>query len=317
MTQTVEKQGDTQGSAVRRIGLELEFAGLTEEAAARTFADAIGGAVRHEAPRAWICDSAEFGACEVYLDTRFDDKVAALGDTAVAAMRHLVPVELVTEPFDPAHLRLFNDGVEALREAGAIGSRDGLFLGFGLHLNVEIAAETADHLWRVLTAYALLEEHLRAAHPIDISRRVLPFVRPYPDGLVDALATTRPDTVERLIDLYLDHAPSRDHGLDILPIFKGIDAGRVDAAVHGLTAVKPRPAYHFRLPDCRIDEDGWTVMPAWEWWNTVEAVAADDAQLEALRAARRDWNDRPALGRRPWHKEAAETLDRAAKRAAS
>lgn len=294
----------------RRIGLELEFAGLTEARAAQVFAEAVGGTANQSEARNWICDSAQFGACEVYLDTRFDDRLAALGQTAVDLMREVVPVELVTEPFDLAYLPLFNHGVAALRQAGAIGSRDGVLLGFGLHLNIEIAEESVDHLWRVVTAYALLEEHIRADDPIDVSRRILPFVQPYPDALVDDLAKECPETLRALIELYLTHAPTRDHGLDMLPIFKGIDADRVEAKVHGLTAVKPRPAYHFRLPDCRIDEDGWGVMAAWDQWSMVEALARDDALLDALRHARRDWAKTPALGRRPWHKQAAIVLDR-------
>ena len=309
MKQQVEQKDGQTAPDTRHLGLELEFAGLTEEEAAKAFADAVGAAAEEDGERRWIIRSAEFGDCEVYLDTRFDDKVAALGHAAEHLMREVVPVELVTEPFDPRHLPLFGDGTAALRTAGAIGSRDGIFLGFGLHLNIEIAETTADHLGRVLTAYALLEEHLRASDPIDVSRRVLPFVQPYPDSLVDALAHGWPRDLDALIDLYLEHAPTRDHGLDMLPIFKGIDKAKVEAAVHGLTAVKPRPAYHFRLPDCRIDEDGWSVMHAWDSWNMVEAVAADDLLLSALCAARLDWADRPALGRKPWHKDVAMILE--------
>jgi len=314
MTQKNEQTDAGTAARTRHIGLELEFAGLTEAEAALVFADAVDGTARQSDARRWVCETQEFGACEVYLDTRFDDKIAELGKAAEHLMREVVPVELVTEPFDPRHLPLFNDGTAALRDAGAIGSRDGILLGFGLHLNVEIAEETADHLGRVLTSYALLEEHFRAKDPIDVSRRMLPFVQPYPDSLVDALGRGIPDTLDGLIDLYLDHAPTRDHGLDMLPIFKGIDADKVSDAVHGLTAVKPRPAYHFRLPDCRIDEDGWSVMAAWDCWNTVEAVASDAPLLTALRKARGDWTGLPKLGRKPWHKEVATILDTTSER---
>lgn len=300
-----------QPSREGRIGVELEFAGITEAEAAETLSKATGGTARQTGARSWEVETDLFGTCDIYIDTTFDEAVARVaGSPGIEALRSVVPVELVTEPFEIRHLPELDRVVGCLRDAGAQGTRDGLFLGFGTHLNIEADAEDATSVARHLAAYALLEEYLRQRNPIDLSRRVLPFVAPYPDKMVDALAEGVPDfdgSMDGLIAFYLDHAPSRDHGLDLLPLLATQDEDRVRNAAEGLSEIKARPAYHFRLPDCRIDEADWSILQAWDDWCLVQTVALDATLLERLRAARRDWSAGHAWGRPPWFK-AVETI---------
>lgn len=286
---------------IRRVGVEVEFSGLTEREAAKAFAAACGATAHQKSEDAWICKTERFGDCAIYLDSRWASKVSRkVGPKRLAVLRGLVPVELVTEPILPLDLPKLDAALDALRQAGATGSRDGLTKGFGVHLNIEIAAGDVAGLARVLTAYALLEEMVRADAEIDISRRILPFVDPYPAGLPDALAGKLPASTAELALTYLDHTTSRNHGLDMLPILAELEPGAVHGALGPDSAVSARPAYHFRLPDCRIDEPGWTLRPDWERWRLVEQVAASDDALGALRSARRDWARRNPLVRPEW-----------------
>lgn len=292
-----------------RIGLELEFAGLDEAETAKTIAAATGGEARQKDALTWTCTTDLFGQIEVYLDTQYKDKVAELGGArALNVLRTVVPVEVVTEPFDLVHLPEFEAVTRALRDGGAKGSGDGLFFGFGLHLNIEVPEVSAAHIAPRLAAFALLEDLLRARDPIDISRRVLPFVAPYPDTLVNALAENVPQTVGDLTDLYLTHAPSRDHGLDLLPVLAEHDGPRVRDAAEGYAKIKSRPAFHFRLPDCRIDEESWSVLHAWEQWALVDGLARDGDALDAIRGARRAWLTENRLTRPPWFRRAQDVL---------
>ncbi|WP_425092158.1 amidoligase family protein [Tropicimonas sp. S265A] len=280
-----------------RIGLELEFSGLSERTAAEVVALATNSQARKHAPGYWTCQTEAFGKCEVYLDTRYAETARELGgETAEKLLRNVVPVELVTEPFSRDRLPDFDIIVSSLRDAGAVGSRDGVFLGFGLHLNIEAAEMDGAAVARRVAAYALLEPFLRAEDPIDVSRRMLPFVRPYADAFVDALANSLPTSFDGLLAAYLAHAPSRDHGLDMLPLLATVDDARVTEAAKGLGSVKARPAYHFRLPDCRIDEADWSIDLAWNQWKLVDAVAQDKELLNKLRRERLDfdgdWSDR-------------------------
>ncbi len=292
----------------RRIGLELEFAGLSEARAAQVFTEATGTSARQVAEREWACETGQFGTCRFFLDTAYDDTVVETGGKpAERIMRQFVPVELATDPFHPAQLPLFDQAVARLRDAGAVGSRNGLLLGFGLHLNVDIASRQAGYLSAVLTSYALLEAWFRRAAPIDISRRLMPFVAPYPDSFIDTLALLDPADREELTEFYLRQAPSRNFGLDLLPVLAEFAPEKVEAAVDG-KKIKPRPAFHFRLPDCRIDEADWSVMEAYDQWSMVEAVAAESALLRRLRETRVAWASRPGLTRRPWFDVAESVL---------
>ena len=287
--------------AARRLGIELEFSGLPEDQVAEVIQVATGGTIARTTGGVWEVDTPDFGRCEVYLDTRFRDDVERMaGKGGVDLARLVVPVEWVTAPFDPAHLPAFDAVVAALRNAGAVGSRQGMLLGFGVHLNIEIADAGVDHLWRIVTAYGLIEADLRRTAGIDLSRRVLPFVAPYPDALVDALAAGVPEGVDTLIDIYLTHAPTRNHGLDMLPAFAHLSPGTVEGRLTDGTETKPRPAYHFRLPDCRIDEADWSIFAPWSMWRAVEGLAAAPDLFDRLRRDRVDWAARPALGRERW-----------------
>ncbi|MEM6354465.1 MAG: amidoligase family protein, partial [Pseudomonadota bacterium] len=73
--------------------------------------------------------------------------------------------------------------------------------------------------------------------------------------------------------------PTRNRPLDLLPILADLDADRVRAALPS-EKIKPRPAYHYRLPDCRIDDAAWSPRDEWLRWLAVERLAANSALLE-------------------------------------
>ncbi|MEO0386595.1 MAG: amidoligase family protein [Pseudomonadota bacterium] len=301
----------------RRVGIELEFAGLSEERAAQLLAERCGARVARTGTGHRTVQTARFGSCELYLDTRLSDELSELGgDRARRMARAVVPVELVTEPFEPKDLSVLEAVVDAFRQAGAQGSGHSLAYGFGLHLNVEVASLTGSHMARVVTAYALLEDYLRHAAPLDWSRRVLPFTGTYPDALVDALAAARPRTTGALLDLYTAFTVSRNHGLDMLPAFAAIKPDVVWSRLPGDTPVKARPAYHFRLPDSRIDEPDWSVTAEWNRWVWVEEVASQDALMETLCDARMAWTNTAHLSRGRWAEVVGQHLPRNTRSAA-
>lgn len=152
---------------------------------------------------------------------------------------------------------------------------------------------TAAEVRPILTAYALLEDALRGGRRVDMTRRLLPFTDPYPRAFVDALVERQDCDMDELIDLYLRETPSRDRGLDMLPLFAEIAPERVARATEGDPAIGARPAFHYRLPDCRIDEAGWSIALEWNRWVEIERIAgAPDvlrALCEAWRAHRTSW----------------------------
>ena len=294
--------------APRRVGVELELGGLPEGAAARLCAQVLGGRAEQRDSHVWQVSGTEIGTLEVYLDIFLRKaQKSRLRDLALDLGREVVPVEIVTEPLDMEGLARLEDLRARLREAGALGSGAGWFFGFGVHLNVEIASTRDADTVRPLLAYALIEDWLRSAHPIDESRRLLPFTDPYPTEFVRALIQAGPGAARaEVIGLYLEHTPSRNRGLDMLPIFAHFEPERIAAAISDKTSA--RPTFHFRLPDCRIDEGGWRLADEWRRWVMVERVAGDAALLRRLSDAWEDDHGLVTLSRQHWAARAGRIL---------
>jgi len=226
------------------------------------------------------------GDITIELDTALTELGhGAAVDALLDAARQVVPVEIVTEPLTPQQVAQLDEICPILRRAGARGSRDGVLYGFGVHLNVEIPGRDTPHLARIIRAYGLLEPVLRDRMALDGTRRLLPFVRPWPVALVrDLIAAGDEAGLGTIAALYANHTQSRNHGLDLLPLLKWADGDRY-SDLFGNAKSGARPAFHFRLPESRIDEAHWSLTQPWAQWLVVEQVADHLPTLNALSGA--------------------------------
>ena len=267
---------------MRRVGIELEFAGLTEERAAQITARLLGGVVRQPDSTDFLVKNSAIGDIEIYLDMRFrKDMGSDFGQRLLDVSRIVVPIEAVTQPLALEDLPKVDELRDALRRAGALGSRNGVLYGFGLHLNPEVVSLEARDLYPVLRAFALLEPWLRRFDPMDVSRRLLPFTAPYPPAFVDILASQSEMGLDGIFEHYLAYNATRNRGLDMIPILAQIDRDRVASVLGSMEGISARPTFHYRLPDCRINEPDWSVAYEWNRWVLVERLAASD-DLDAL-----------------------------------
>jgi hypothetical protein len=174
-----------------------------------------------------------------------------------------------------------------LRDAGAKGTRVVPWYAFGMHINVEIPSADAGVLRDYLRAFVLLYPWLKQRAEVTFTRSVAPFINPFPDPYVDLILrpSYAPDQAT-LIDDYLAHNPTRNRPLDMLPVLMQLDADRVRAKVTtDLALVKPRPAFHYRLPNSMLDEADWTLAREWNTWVAVERLAAAPDRIAEMAAA--------------------------------
>ena len=82
----------------------------------------------------------------------------------------------------------------------------------------------------------------------------------------------RPD-LDRFITDYLEHNPTRNRSLDLLPVLAQHDLARVKGAVEEPDLVSARPAFHYRLPNSMLDNRDWSLAVEWNRWVTIEQVA--------------------------------------------
>lgn len=281
-------RSETRAGQARRCGIEIEFSGIDEATTAGIVSRTLGGRILQQQPHLYSVEDTGIGTVCVELDTRY----AKPGNQFVPegildAARVIVPVEIITPPLKPDAMNDVIELTQALRDTGAKGTSDSLFAGFGIHFNPEITGYDDPFLIRTIIAYGLLETWLREWRPLDVSRRILPFVDPWPIHFIDALVLAPDLDLGGVRDLVHSHLNGRNYGLDLLPILHAYDPDTF-ATLFGADSSGARPAFHFRLPDCRLDEPDWSITHEWDRWWLVEALAAGSPRFDALCTAWRN-----------------------------
>jgi len=290
---------DARGE-LRTVGVEIELTGLGVGAIADTVARLFRGSVTRETDYLARVATA-LGEFRIEVDLHLlqrigqrrtqangDGKVvSALRDAVASVAERIAPFEVVSPPLPYPTLPQLDELADALASAGARGTHAGLLHALGLHLNPEVVDTSAAAIHRHIRAFAILEPWLRKRGEVDVSRKLTPFVDPYPAAYVERLLgqETAPP-IARLIDEYLRFNPTRNRGLDVLPLFASIDRDRVHAAVPD-PRVRSRPTFHYRLPDSRVGEPGWRVTDEWRLWLVVEELAASPQHMARLADAYR------------------------------
>lgn len=273
----------------RRVGFELEFTGISLDQAMSALRSVMHGdlqTVSHFEQKL----QCEIGTFVVELDWEFlkrkgqeqdndGDWIDLLGQAVYSSQ--LIPLELVCPPLPIHAIEQLQAIVKALREAGALGTSDSPIAAFGVHINVEPPNLNADTLLRYLQAFALLQWWLVETLHVDLSRRISPFVDLYPGAYVKLLLSYDKVEIGQLIEDYLEHNPSRNRALDMLPLLSHIDRDRVMARVND-NKIKSRPTFHYRLPNSQIERQDWSLASAWNSWWLVEQLASRQALLDQL-----------------------------------
>ncbi|MCB9914862.1 MAG: amidoligase family protein [Planctomycetes bacterium] len=290
----------TASGAPRRVGVEIELSGPDVAEAARSVAAVVGGEVRTISPYEAEVRGGDAGTWRVELDyvvlkrlgrehAEAAEEPGPLAELAEAVLRAgseaLVPVEVISPPLPLPELGRAEDVLRALRREGALGTRAELAYAFGLQLNPEMPALDAPTVLAYLQAFLCLQEWLVRASCIDWTRRLTGYSAAFPKDYVRRVVDPayRPD-LATLIDDYLAANPTRNRALDLLPLFTELDEPRVRAVVSD-ERVTSRPALHYRLPNCEIDDPTWGLHVPWGHWMEVERLAADDARRAELGAA--------------------------------
>ena len=288
----------------RRVGFELEFSGISLDDAAEVIQSALEGKRTSESSADRVIQSRSFGEFIVELDWDYLKRKAngtSRGENGSEwleplsqAAALLVPVEVVCPPIALKDLAVLDPMVSGLRDAGAVGTEESLIAAYGVHINTEAPRLDGDTLFSYLRAFAILQWWLVDAHAVDPTRKVSPYIDLYPHAYLKKILSKSTSTIDEIFDDYLEHNASRNRALDLLPILAEIDSGRVREAVDDLK-IKARPAFHYRLPNCHIEDPGWSLAGPWNTWCVVERLAARSDELDAV-AREFLAADRPILG---------------------
>jgi hypothetical protein len=293
---------DKADGTPRRVGIEIELQGIDVNDLAELTAETLGGTVDRVSSVEFNIDVPDLGEFRVEVDFKLlkdlaregegrgDDDDDGLMNFAVellgGASAVLVPCEIVTPPIPMQSMAEPMDAlVERLRAAGAKGTRHSVLYAFGVHLNVEPPDLEAGTVLDYLRAFVCLYDWIVEEGRVDVSRQISPYIRPYKRDY--DLLITDPDYAPDwpgLVDDYLQHNPTRDRAMDMLPMFAHVDEERVTGVVDD-PLIKPRPAFHYRLSDSCVDEEGWSIASPWNRWMRIEHLAANPGALSGCSLA--------------------------------
>lgn len=293
----------------RKAGFELEFGHLDVPGASRAVRSVFGGRIVQDNRFAATVQGTPVGDFRVEMDAMllkrkeyepflreagldidaFDTK-KAVEKAILAVASEVVPCEIVTPPVPLDRL----DDMERLREIlmqkRAEGTFASLLYAFGLHINAEvpntrpefITADLLAYLRAFLLLYPLLEERTDVAVTRTISRYVAPFSEEFTHFFLQP--DYAPATISQFTTDYLRLNPSRNRPLDLIPILAWVDEETVLAKAQEPQLIKKRPAFHYRLPNCLVDQAEWSIGHEWKSWLMVEILANDPGTLAAWSA---------------------------------
>lgn len=278
----------------RRVGVEIELIGPKINELVDTIVEFFPGDVTATSPYEWEINTRAFGEFRVEVDfsllkqigKQAQDTGDLLDELAGKALNSVssvvVPLEIVTPPIPFTSLPSLDPVVKRLHEIGAQGSFESIFYAFGVHLNPEVPDMQAGTLLSYLQAYMCLHDWIVEQEQTDLSRRLSPYIKPFEKNYEQHIlvAGYQPD-LDMLMSDYLRFNPSRNRALDMLPLFTHLDEKKVRKVVKS-ELVKPRPTFHYRLPDCDIDNPDWGIWKSWNEWVAVEELASDPARLRSV-----------------------------------
>lgn len=310
----------------RRIGIEIEFAGLDVDQAAALVVELYGGTVEPDGRFGRLVKNTRLGEFRVELDStplkeaRYQEYLAKIGvstrvrevvdDALESIARQWIPSEIAAPPINLNQLPQIELLREALFRHDAEGTRKSILYAFGFQLNPEVPSMDAQTLTAHLQAFILLYDWIFHVSRIDFTRKFSPFIDPFPDDYARyVLAEGYEPDVDGLIDDYLKWNPTRNRPLDMLPAFAMLRPEKVFGTSREPNKINPRPTFHYRLPNCLIDDPDWSFSTEWNRWVEVERLAFDPARRQDLAREYLE-HDAAAHGhdRKAWARHVARAL---------
>ena len=297
------KTTNTDGKE-RQVGFEFEFTGVEMENVASMITSLYGGEITQFSTYKFEIKNTEFGDFDLELDAqlirekKYEKFLSSIGidlsifeniepleDSLKELASSVVPYEIITPPVVLSEIYRFTSLVNELRKRKAKGTGSSFIYAFGLHINPEIADASTESLLNHLRAFVMLDSWIRKEAEIDVSRRVTPFINPFEEDYIrHILNPAYQPSLKEFIEDYFSFGNTRNRALDMLPLFMYLDE-RLTSTLIEDALTKARPTYHYRLPNCSLEDESWTLSDEWNRWVLVEKLADNQKVLNKLSEA--------------------------------
>lgn len=281
----------TETGDIRRVGAELEFTGLKLPEVTQLVAEWAGTKAVTDTAAEGHAES-KWGPVQTEIDWLYlknlaeEQKIARDTPAWLELLSELastvVPLEVVCPPIPLTEIAALEDLIVRLRAAGARGTGSSPLAAYGVHLNPELPPPSSAPLSQYIQAFGLLQWWLVKECKLDFTRRLSPYVDLYPEQYVLVTLAYSADTpITHMRQDYLEYNATRNRALDLWPLFAHFDPEWVERELDN-PLIKPRPTFHYRLPNCEIDRREWNLWQCWRPWSVVERLAARHDKLDLL-----------------------------------
>jgi len=282
----------------RNVGYEFEFTGVEMENVARIIQSLYGGTITKLSIFKFKIQDTRLGSFKLELDAqvlsekKYEKTLRMIGidismfkniESIEGKLKDIassvVPFEITSPPIRLSKMEELNSLLEEMRIWKVKGTGSSIFYAFGLHINPEIPDRSTKNILNHLRAFVLLDPWIRLDAEIDMSRKITPYIKEFKEDYKSLLLN--PDynpSLEQLISDYFVYKNSRNRPLDLQPLFMYLNKEFTEPFLED-TLTLPRPAYHYRLPNCSIENDEWTLASEWNRWVLVEKLAHDERTL--------------------------------------
>ncbi|MBB5020805.1 amidoligase family protein [Desulfurispira natronophila] len=294
----------TDENNVRRVGVEIEFTNLDPIQVVEEIIAIWGGSHQIKNPFVHHVKDTSRGDFVVELDSSLlnsqkyvtlmqkmgvDPKSLPLGENLEELLSDVaswvVPYEMVSPPLPLDSLGEIEELRERLRLRRALGSKSALRYAFGLHFNPELASLEPDYIRDSLRSFLVLYPWIFKNSHIDFSRRVTPYIDEFPADYIKLVLDQQYEPpLDKLIRDYMQHNPTRNRPLDMLPLFMYLHPEIVEAYPIEKGLTQGRPTFHYRLPNSLIDDPNWSIAREWSYWVQVERLVEEPQKLRSMAA---------------------------------
>jgi len=282
----------------RKIGFEFEFTGVEMEEVAVLLSNLYRGKIKQVSTYEYQVKETKLGDFTLELDAqlirekKYEKFLKNIGidlsefegqeqveDSLKDLASYVVPFEIITPPIQFSDIHQLTNLVDELRKHRAKGTGSSFIYAFGLHINPEIPDDSISTLLNYLRAYVLLDPWIRQDIKVDVSRRITPFINRFEDDYMEHILNPeyQPNQTGFIKD-YFTFGNSRNRPLDLQPLFMYLNEELTSELLED-TLTSSRPTFHYRLPNCSLEDEAWTLASEWNRWVLVETLAVDEESL--------------------------------------
>ncbi|MRI82845.1 MAG: amidoligase enzyme [Nitratiruptor sp.] len=280
------------GGKERHAGFEIEYTGLRPKESGAIIVQLFGGELQEIDEYEVRVVGTKFGDFSIYIDSvylrsshqNYLFKEADLFKELVYSLSEIVvPYEIVTPPIPFSQLELVEELRIELKRCGALGTSASILYAFGMHINIETYTYEAKELRDLLRAFVLMQDWIKEYIQVDLTRKLSWFIEPFDQDYIELICQQDYDPdLDGLIEDYIRYNPTRNRALDMLPLFVYLRPNILERLPK--QKITPRPTFHYRLPNSKIDEEDWSIAKEFNVWTLVERGALNKEALEELRA---------------------------------